>query len=63
MRRGHLLQGLLAQRTAEVVVQTPLHTVLAEGVAAGGGDWLVEQPEVHIELTMVQTQLSKCMDC
>lgn len=39
------MQGLLAERTAEVVVQTPLHTVLTESVTAGGGDRLVEKPE------------------
>ena len=49
------MQRLLAERTAEVVVQTPLHTVLTEGVSAGGGDRLVEQPEDHREFTTVRT--------
>lgn len=41
---GHLLQWLLAEWTAEVVVQAPLYAVFTEGVTTGGSDWLKEQP-------------------
>lgn len=40
----HLLQRLFAERTAEVVVQTPLNAVFTKGVTTGSCDWLKKQP-------------------
>lgn len=40
----HLLQRLFAERTAEVVVQTPLYAVFTKGVTTGSRDWLKKQP-------------------
>lgn len=47
----HLLEGLFAERTAEVVVQTPLHAVFTEGVTTGRSYWLEKQPFVDKEKT------------
>ena len=35
---------MFTEWTAEVVVQTPLDAVFAEGVTTGGCDWLKKQP-------------------
>lgn len=50
---GHLLQWLLAEWTAEVVVQAPLYAVFTEGVTTGGSDWLKEQPSKDRVKTLV----------
>ena len=41
---SYLLEALLAEGTLGRVVQAALQTALTEGVSAGGGDGLVEQP-------------------
>lgn len=45
----HLLEGLFAERTAKVVVQTPLHAVFTESVTTGRSYWLEKQPFVDKE--------------
>lgn len=44
--KAYLRQILFAQRAVGVVVQAALQTFEAEGVSAGGGHRLIEQPKI-----------------